>query len=182
MQLADSRVLLGTSNPLTEWKVLYVAVFARCDDANGNHSSLGAAAGAYGVIAPRLVAIQCGFRHSEAPRAVMPLRKANMGNTNAWTPLRFGEFRGSHEILHGKPLLETFFAESQIIWRRAIGGCEPSIQSGAHERFVVAEVSDSPNAEGRYQLSATQRPCSLDRAASLPARSTSWLPHDSASW
>jgi hypothetical protein len=111
----------------------------------------------------------------------MPLWKSDMWHSDARTPLRFGEFRRPHEILHRKPLLEALFAESQIIRRRAVGGGEPRIESGAHERFVVPEIGDRSDAERRYQLRAPQRAGPLDRTAKPSTWPAPGLSHESAS-
>src|SRR5262249_26127377 len=117
-----------------------MAIFAGGNNADRNHSSLISPTRTCGAVTARLVPGERGLRHAEAARAVVPLRKAHMRHADARTPLRFGKFRRTYEILHAQPLLEPFLAESQIIRRGATCSRKPGVQSGAHQRLVVTEV------------------------------------------
>src|SRR5580704_15731602 len=156
MQGAEGAVVLGAPDPSPEGEVLYVTGLAHRHDADRDHPSLIAAACARRIVAPRLVTIERGPRHPEASRAVVPLGKPHVGNADPRTALRDGKLGRTHEKLHPQPLLAPLLAEFQILrWRAASAG-EPSVETGAHQSFVVAEIRYRSYSEGRYELRAAQ--------------------------
>src|SRR5262249_23619954 len=97
---------------------------------------------------------EAGFFHPEAPRAVVPKREADVRHPDLGRAFAFPEIRRLHEMAAGKPGLEAFFPDDE----RGVGRIgEPSVETGAHQSLVVAEIVHRADAEGHDELGAPDR-------------------------